>query len=164
MKILKRMKKTYQGGKVTDVYFGDVRMPHYHGVRGSVHAVDGGWSVGGALPDGRVYEIVVGDGFTFDGCSTPRFLWRITGHPLEVPRVAAALAHDWAYLSQLTSRKTADRIYRDICRQVGMSRVRAFAEYLALRVFGWLAWDEKDEEGMVFARTHGAIWVEGVKL
>lgn len=164
MKILKRMKKTYQGGKVTDVYFGDVRMPNYHGVNGSVHAVDGGWSVAGVLPDGRVYEIVVGDGFTFDGCSTPRFLWRITGHPLEVPRVAAALAHDWAYLSQLTSRKTADRIYRDICRQVGMSRVRAFAEYLALRVFGWLAWDEKDEEGMVFARTHGAIWVEGVKL
>ena len=164
MKILKSMKKTYQGGKVTDVYFGDVRMPHYHGVKGSVHAVDGGWSVDGILPDGRVFEIVVGDGFTFDGCSTPRFLWRVTGHPLEVPRVAAALAHDWVYAAQLTSRKTADQIYREICRQVGMSRVRAFAEYLALRAFGWLAWNEKDEAGMVFARSRGEIWIEGVKL
>jgi hypothetical protein len=165
VKILKSIKKTYRGGgSLSDVYFGDVRMPHYHGVSGSSHCVDGGWSVAGALPDGRCYKVVVLDGFTFDGCSTPRFLWRLTGHPFEVPRVAAALAHDWAYLAQLTSRKTADLIYLDICRQVGMSRVRAYAEYLALRAFGRLAWDEKNEEGMVFARTHGAIWIDWVRL
>lgn len=159
-----RKGSSVQFRKGIEVTYGEIRMPHYHGVSGSRHAIDGGWSVAGVLPDGRVYEIVVFEGFTFDGCSTPRFLWRVTGHPLEVPRVAAALAHDWAYLAQLTSRKTADLVYRDICRQVGMPKVRVFAEYWALRLFGWLAWNEKNEKGMVFARKHGSIWVEGVKL
>ena len=36
-------------------------------------------------------------GTTTDGASIPRFLWRICGHPYQVPRAYAALLHDWLY-------------------------------------------------------------------
>lgn len=164
MEIVKDIKRTYVGGKLSDVYYGEVRMPHYHGVKGSLHESDLEWSVGGVLPDGRVYEIVIKPGFVFDGASVPRFLWRVTGHPLEVPRVAAGFAHDWLYRSQVVSRKIADLIYRDICLQVGMTEVRADVEYASLRAVGWIAWNGKGEGEKAEARRQGVMWLEGEKL
>lgn len=43
------------------------------------------------------YRFTVPAGATTDGASIPRFLWRVCGHPLMVPRVYAALLHDWIY-------------------------------------------------------------------
>ena len=78
----------------SEIKFGDIVMPHYQGVYGSTHRLTLDWCVRGVLPDGRRFALIVREGFTFDGASIPRALWRICGHPLEVPRVAAALAHD----------------------------------------------------------------------
>ena len=85
---------------------------------------------------------------TTDGASIPRFLWRICGHPLEAPRVYAAMLHDWLYSgvdpdifvdgavpSDLT-RKEADLCYYFLLRHFGISAIRAGIEYLALRWFG----------------------------
>ncbi len=43
------------------------------------------------------YRFVVPAGTSTDGASIPRFLWRVCGHPLESPRLYAALLHDWIY-------------------------------------------------------------------
>ena len=43
------------------------------------------------------YRFTVPAGATTDGASIPRFLWRVCGHPLESPRLYAALLHDWIY-------------------------------------------------------------------
>ena len=45
----------------------------------------------------RGYEFVVPAGTRTDGASIPRFLWRVCGHPLQAPRLYAALLHDWIY-------------------------------------------------------------------
>ena len=90
--------------------YGDVAMPIVHGVEGSTVALVADWSVSGFLPDGRVFRIRVRNGFVYDGASIPRLLWRLCGHPLEAPRIAAALAHDWLYSSHVCDRETADAI------------------------------------------------------
>jgi hypothetical protein len=78
-------------------------------------------------------------GTTTDGASIPRFLWRVCGHPLEAPRVYAALLHDWLYAvgwQMGISRKKADEIYRALLRHFGVSAWIAATEYYALRLCG----------------------------
>jgi hypothetical protein len=103
------------------------------------------------------FRFTVPAGVTSDGASIPRFLWRICGHPLEWPRVYAAMLHDWLYSgvdpvifvdgavpSDLT-RKEADLCYYFLLRHFGISAWRAAVEYLALRLFG--GWHYKKASG-----------------
>lgn len=143
--------------------FGGVAMPIYQGVYGSTHRLAETWTVKGALSDGTTFEIEVKAGFAFDGASIPRALWRVAGHPLEVPRVAAALAHDWLYASQLADRQTADEIYRAICREVGISAWKAALEYYTLRMFGGAAWrSHKSPSAEERARRMGQLRLNGL--
>ena len=144
---------------IADIAFGGVKMPLHRGVAFGVEELREDWSV--AVNVGNtVYSINVRAGFEFDGASIPRFLWRVCGHPMEIPRLAAALAHDWLYASHKTSRETADMIYRAICRKMGISALRAAVEYRALRMFGGGAWKGHIADE-AFARTHGALFVNG---
>ena len=139
-----------------------IRMPDYHGDPATgKHVVSVEWRVDGILPDGRVFSVCVKVGFSFDGCSVPRLLWRLCGHPMEVPRVAAALAHDWLYAAHVCDRETADMIFREICRMVGLSALRYNTEYWTLRVAGGTAWNSHGAEDQEFARAHGALELDG---
>ena len=141
----------------SEIKFGDIVMPHYQGVYGSTHRLTLDWCVRGVLPDGRRFALIVREGFTFDGASIPRALWRICGHPLEVPRVAAALAHDWLYTAHVCDRETADTIYKAIMIAVGISSWRAAIEHAALRLFGSRAYAAKSAGGIELARRRGAL-------
>lgn len=137
-------------------------MPVYRGDAATGrHVVVVAWEVSGVLPDGRVFSVRVAVGFSFDGCSVPRFLWRLCGHPMEVPRVAAALAHDWLYAAHVCDRATADEIFREICRMVGLSALRYNTEYWTLRVAGGAAWKSHGADDQEFARAHGALMLDG---
>ena len=145
---------------MTQLRYNSVVMPIYQGVIGNTHVVAADWHIEGVLPDGRCFYITVRKGFIFDGASIPRALWRLCGHPMEVPRVAAALAHDWLYASHAVDRATADAIYREICRMVGISWLRYSVEYGTLRVCGGAAWYSHGQDDITFARSHGAIEIE----
>ena len=134
-----------------------VSMPIYQGVCGNEHVLAVDWRVSGVLPDGREFHVAVRKGFSFDGASIPRFLWRLCGHPLEVPRVAAALAHDWLYAAHVCDRETADAIYRAVCELVGMGSIRRDVEYYALRLCGSAAWNSPGSAEISFARAHGQL-------
>ena len=139
-----------------------IRMPDYHGDAATgKHVVSVAWRVDGILPDGRVFIVRVAVGFAFDGCSIPRALWRVCGHPMEVPRVAAALAHDWLYAAHVCDRETADAIYAAICRAVEMGAVRTWIEHKAIRLCGGSAWKSHGAEDQEFARAHGALVLDG---
>ena len=139
-----------------------VAMPVYRGDAATgQHVVAVDWRVEGVLSDGRVFAVSVRVGFKFDGCSVPRALWRLCGHPMEVPRVAAALAHDWLYAAHVCDRETADMIFREICRMVGLSALRYNTEYWTLRVAGGAAWKSHGAADQEFARAHGALELDG---
>lgn len=131
-----------------------VEMPVYQGIIGNRHVLAADWSIEVAYLGVR---ITIRKGFIFDGASIPRALWRLCGHPMEVPRIAAALAHDWLYASHVVDRATADAIYREICRMVGMGCVRRNVEYATLRLCGSAAWDSHGQSDITFARSHGMI-------
>ena len=94
------------------------------------------------------FRFVVPAGTRTDGASIPRFLWRLCGHPLQAPRVYAALLHDWLYggISSVTlaegawpcelTRREADECYHALLRHFGVPAWVALVEYYALRLFG----------------------------
>lgn len=88
-------------------------------------------------------QITVKAGFVTDGASVPRLLWRVAGDPMEVPRIYAAIVHDWIYSGgdRRFDREEADCIYRDYNIALGMSKFRAYIEYYALRLFGGGHWE-----------------------
>jgi hypothetical protein len=57
--------------------------------------------------------IVVPKGFESDGCSMPRFFWRLFGHPFDMQYLREAILHDYLYKMQIFDRKTADLIFRE---------------------------------------------------
>ena len=89
---------------------------------------------------GEFYPIPAGT--TTDGASIPRWLWGICGHPLQLPRLYAALVHDWLYDGgdETATRADADDLYRDLLIALGAPRWKAYIEWVALRVFGGRRW------------------------
>jgi len=142
---------------IRDMTYGGVKMPDVRVVHGSNMILLTDWHIEGMLPDGRVLYLDVKAGFRFDGASIPRILWRVCGHPLEAPRIAAALAHDWIYASKSASRADADLIYRIVCAWVGIRPFCRNVEYVALRLCGWVAWRGHTVGDRVFAQAHGAL-------
>lgn len=115
------------------------------------------WTVKGRLDNGRVFVISIKPGFEFDGASIPRWLWRVCGHPMECPRLAAALAHDWLYRSHVCKREVADLIYRAICKNLGIHPVAYNTEYRVLRIFGRSAWNGWSLDDQTAARKMGRL-------
>ena len=53
--------------------------------------------------------IVVPKGFESDGCSMPRFFWRVFGHPFDMQYLREAILHDWLYkISAVCQRYSQD--------------------------------------------------------
>lgn len=110
---------------------------------------------------GKWYSFWINAGFEFDGASIPRALWRLCGHPMEAPRIAAALIHDWLYRAQVLDRGVADEIFNILCKEVGMSAWRTGPEWAALRICGWAAWRKnRSWEKIAAARELGVLDVK----
>ena len=110
------------------------------GVRGGSWALAHDWTV---VFRGEYYHLPAG--FETDGASIPRPLWWICGTPLEVPRLYAAIIHDYLYGGgdPDATRKDADDLYRDLQIALGVFRIKAYIEWLALRLCGWTHWKSK---------------------
>ena len=80
--------------------------------------------------------------FVTDGASIPFWLQPICGDPNKVPRVYAALVHDWLYSGgdREATRADADDLYRDMQIALGVPRWKAYVEWGALRLFGRSHW------------------------
>jgi len=98
--------------------------------------------------------IIVKKGFVTDGVSVPRMAWFLAGHPMESPRVVAALAHDWLYAAHVCTRMEADEIYREILLRY-RAKWRVNVEYKMLDWFGGKAWESHGIGDQDFARAHG---------
>lgn len=109
---------------------------------------DGTWSL---MADWSVYLgghwFRLPSGFVTDGASIPRFLWRLCGTPMDVPRLYAALVHDWLYSGgdPDATRADADLVYREILVALDYPRIKAYIEYYALRLLGGSHWHNRKE-------------------
>jgi len=57
--------------------------------------------------------IIVPAGFDSDGCSMPRFFWRLFGHPFDMDYLREAILHDYLYRMQIFDRKTSDLLFKE---------------------------------------------------
>lgn len=89
---------------------------------------------------GELYTVPAG--FETDGASIPRWLWPVCGHPLQAPRVVAAIVHDFLYGGgdPEATREDADDLYRDMQIALGIPRWKAYVEWAALVMFGKSHW------------------------
>ena len=60
--------------------------------------------------------ITIHRGFRSDGASIPRALWPLCGTPMQVPRIYAAICHDFVYGGGIAgaTRRRADALYREM--------------------------------------------------
>jgi hypothetical protein len=85
-------------------------------------------------------------GYIFDGASIPRIFWTLIGSPFQPDFWAAALAHDWLYLTHLVGRKIADDVIYQILRQSGVNTFKAHVIWAAVRGCAAWAWDNGTED------------------
>lgn len=103
------------------------------------------------LPDGRT--LTVKSGFDFDGVSVPRAFWSSTYHPFHHRTIAAGLAHDALYASELLPRAEADAIFRDLLANWGVSWYTRNKMWIAVRVAGGGVWAQHDPDEVEYYRT-----------
>ncbi|MBR6240694.1 MAG: DUF1353 domain-containing protein [Lentisphaeria bacterium] len=105
----------------------------------------------------RGKSFVIPRGFESDGASVPRFFWRIVCPPLDPAAVRAGVAHDYIYRVQPSgwTRKEADLMFLCFLIEDGLSPYRARRAYLAVRLFGWLAWWENRDMAALYRLEGG---------
>jgi hypothetical protein len=93
-----------------------------------------------------LYDIIrveVPAGFQTDFASIPRFFWRIL--PPWGKYSKAAVVHDYIYATQgRYNRQTADTVFNELMRDLKVVSWRRAIIYYAVRLFGWLAWMNKE--------------------
>ena len=96
-------------------------------------------------------RIIVNSGQLTDGASIPRVFWSVIGNPYEPDYSAAAFVHDCLYCSQLLQRRQADKVFYKILLST-TEKHKAKILYLAVRCFGWIAWQNKSAKSVEKAR------------
>jgi len=75
------------------------------------------------------YGIRINKGFSYDGASIPRFLWRVVGSQYNPEFLPAALVHDWLCNNKdfiiSNGVKISSLIFRDILVLSGVSKFKA---------------------------------------
>lgn len=91
------------------------------------------------IPDSyRNIGIQIPTGFVTDFASVPRILWSL------FPPIGrygyAALFHDYVYWQQEITRKSADLVFNDTMKELGVPTWKRTMLFLAVRLFGRSAW------------------------
>lgn len=112
------------------------------------------------LQDNFSYEndcinVTVKSGFTTDGASIPKIFWSIIGNPLENDLLKPAIIHDGLYTLMKISRLECDKMLKDMLLFNGVSKIKAFFIYYAVRLFGGSHWKSDTTDKIKFVEIEG---------
>lgn len=108
---------------------------------------------------GVKYRITIEPDYDTDGASVPRIAWGIWGSPWDADAIRGALNHDGLYQSEALPRDIADEILYAIWRQDGMSWLRAWTGYRAVRRAGWAVWARHTRQSIAKAKQFVSVEV-----
>lgn len=109
------------------------------------------------------YSSIVGDtvfiaeGFVFDGASIPKAFWSLIGSPFSGKYRQSALIHDALYASELVPRDEADKCFLELMEKDGVSWLKRYTMYNAVRVGGYFVWKNHKKETIEEARKYVRI-------
>jgi len=83
-------------------------------------------------------KITVPKGFCTDFASVPQIFWNIL--PPWGKYGKSAVIHDYIYQTHCRTRKEADAIFKEAMEVLGVPTWQVISMWLAVRLFGWLAW------------------------
>lgn len=86
-------------------------------------------------------DLVVPAGFETDLASIPQLFHSVV--PVNGMHRAAAIVHDWLYVTQPCPRADADRIFLEAMANLGVRWSQRWVMYAAVRVGGWLPWSRR---------------------
>ena len=81
-------------------------------------------------------------GFEFDGASIPQFAWSIIGPP-NGKYLKAACIHDWMFDTHLIGFDTANNVFLDGMKDLGVGFLQRQIMYFAVQYKGKPLWDAK---------------------
>ena len=91
------------------------------------------------LSDGSILKIP--KGFETDLSSVPKFLWGIL--PPFGNFLLAAIVHDYLYVTKdIRGRKFADEQMLIISNKKNKNKVDNYFRFFAVRIFGWIYWND----------------------
>ena len=84
--------------------------------------------------------------FESDGASVPRLFWRVVFPNSDSHATTAGICHDYIYRMQPSdwTRREADRMFYAMLIEFGAGLFAARCAYIAVRLFGWIAWKENE--------------------
>lgn len=80
--------------------------------------------------------VIIPSGYTSDGMSVPRFLWRLLSPPIYGETLVPSIIHDWMYDSLYCSRLEADKYYYFGLRANGYPLWKSVLTFIGVRLFG----------------------------
>jgi hypothetical protein len=98
------------------------------------------------------WYVAIKAGFRTDGASIPRLFWRVIGHPFQGDYLGPAVVHDALYQSEALTRAQADSLLYDLLLANGVGRCRAWTIYRGVRMFGWAAWNDRNNAAVSAAK------------
>lgn len=98
-------------------------------------------------------DYVIKRGFEWDGASIPKLMRWKYGSPFDLVHIIGGLVHDSIYANEIYysasshradfMRLEADNIYFALIHKMGATVLRAFKEWLAVVICGWLHWKKR---------------------
>ena len=88
-------------------------------------------------------DIIVPPGFVTDLASIPQIFHSVV--PVNGMHRAAAIVHDWLYVTQPCTRAEADRVFLDAMADLGVRLTQRWVMYAAVRAGGWVGWARRRE-------------------
>ncbi len=86
-------------------------------------------------------NFVIKKGFKTDLASIPKFMWWFIA-PTDWGILCPAILHDILYATKEYSRKQSDMLFKEKMGDFGLGIIKRNLAYLAVRLFGWVAWDK----------------------
>jgi len=115
----------------------------------------------------RGLKITIEAGYPTDGASIPKIAWSVVGHPWE-EYLPAAVTHDILCNADILPRQAVDLCFHDLMHvllptdtdgwrghvKVIIKNIRLHAMYVAVRLYGFIAWWMPTDERRIIARNH----------
>jgi hypothetical protein len=83
--------------------------------------------------------------FIYNGASIPRPFWTLFTTPFNPLVMAPALVHDWIYYTHHIDRLVSDKLFKVMCEANGISAIKSYVKYRAIRFGGYFSWKSFDE-------------------
>jgi hypothetical protein len=100
-------------------------------------------------------QVTIKSDFITDGASIPKLFWSVVGNPLSNDLLKPAIIHDGLYTLMQLKRLECDKLLKEMLLFNGISKVKAYFIYYAVRLFGGSHWRKDTTDMMKFVQIKG---------